>query len=96
MGEGIKPEDLSKIFNPLHTTKDMHMGLSLAIAHKIVEAHGGYMEIKSKVGEGASFFINLPLDYNPKQKEITQNKEVQKEGKKTYMGMGTNIVLSRE
>ncbi|MFH1288384.1 MAG: ATP-binding protein, partial [bacterium] len=78
------------------STKDMHIGLNLAIAHKIVEAHGGYMEIKSKVGEGTSFFVNLPLDYNPGQKEILQNKEAQKNGKKAYMGMGTNIVVSEE
>jgi len=61
-GEGIQPENLSKIFDPFFTTKaeGKGVGLGLAVSYGIIQAHGGDIEVKSKVGEGTSFTISLP------------------------------------
>jgi two-component system, NtrC family, sensor kinase len=63
-GEGIQPESLGKIFDPFFTTKaeGKGVGLGLAVSYGIIQAHGGDIEVKSKVGEGTSFIISLPLD----------------------------------
>jgi PAS domain S-box-containing protein len=62
-GCGISPEDLRKIFEPFFTTKAVGSGtgLGLHVAYKIVTAHGGKIEVKSKVGEGTEFSVRLPL-----------------------------------
>ena len=62
-GEGISPENLSKIFDPFFTTKSdgKGVGLGLAVSYGIVQTHGGDIEVKSKVGEGTTFTICLPL-----------------------------------
>ncbi|MBW1980550.1 MAG: PAS domain-containing protein [Deltaproteobacteria bacterium] len=59
-GPGIRTEELSKVFDPYFTTKTKGTGLGLAIVHKIVEAHGGNIKVKSEVGKGALFTIYLP------------------------------------
>jgi len=63
-GEGIPPENLAKIFDPFFTTKSdgKGVGLGLAVSYGIVEAHGGDIEVKSKVGEGTTFTVSLPLE----------------------------------
>ena len=60
-GHGIKKKDLKKIFEPFFTTKKGGTGLGLAIAKNIIEAHGGKIDVKSKVGAGTTFTIRLPL-----------------------------------
>src|ERR1035437_3687192 len=62
-GEGIAPENLAKIFHPFFTTKSegKGVGLGLAVSYGIIEAHGGEIEVKSKVGEGTTFTVSLPL-----------------------------------
>jgi two-component system sensor histidine kinase PilS (NtrC family) len=61
-GSGIAPENLDKIFDPFFTTKDSAggTGLGLAIAYRIVEDHGGAIEVESEAGRGSSFTIKLP------------------------------------
>ena len=63
-GEGILPENLAKIFHPFFTTKSegKGVGLGLAVSYGIIEAHGGDIEVKSKVGEGTTFTVSLPLE----------------------------------
>ena len=63
-GEGIAPENLARIFDPFFTTKPegKGVGLGLAVSYGIIQAHGGDIEVKSKVGEGATFTVSLPLD----------------------------------
>jgi len=59
-GFGISAEDLEQIFNPFHSTKTGGIGLGLAIAKRIVEAHKGYIEVKSRVEIGSAFTVTLP------------------------------------
>ena len=61
-GKGIPEEDLEKIFMPFFTTKETGTGLGLAVAHRVIEEHGGTIEVTSQVGRGTSFIITLPLD----------------------------------
>jgi signal transduction histidine kinase len=63
-GVGIKPEEVKRIFKPFFTTKHKGTGLGLAICHGIIERHGGTIEVQSKVGEGSTFTLSLPLE-NP-------------------------------
>ncbi len=59
-GKGIAKEDLSKIFDPYYTTKHQGTGLGLAMVLKIVEAHGGDIDIVSDKGEGSVITLVLP------------------------------------
>jgi two-component system sensor histidine kinase PilS (NtrC family) len=60
-GDGISREDLKSIFDPFFTTKERGTGLGLAIVHRIVEAHGGELSVRSEPGRGSSFRVALPL-----------------------------------
>jgi len=62
-GCGIPEENLRRIFDPFFTSKDVGKGtgLGLSVSHGIVEAHGGFIEVESKVGEGSTFRVFLPL-----------------------------------
>jgi two-component system sensor histidine kinase HydH len=59
-GTGIKPDALSRIFDPYFTTKPKGTGLGLAIVHKIMEAHNGQIKVRSILGQGSTFTILLP------------------------------------
>ena len=63
-GLGIFEEDLSAIFDPLFTTRQVGTGLGLPSCKNIVEKHGGTIEAKSRIGEGATFVIKLPKKLN--------------------------------
>lgn len=64
-GEGIPPDLLPRIFEPYVTTKAGGMGLGLAIARRIVEAHGGRVEVESQPGQGSRLRLVLPFDGPP-------------------------------
>ena len=62
-GSGIDPEVLPKIFKPFYSTKSRSggSGLGLPTTKKIIEAHGGAIEVQSEVGKGTKFTIRLPV-----------------------------------
>jgi signal transduction histidine kinase len=59
-GPGAPPSVQEKIFRPFFSTKEEGTGLGLSIAQRIVEEHGGSLDLKSKEGRGATFIIALP------------------------------------
>jgi two-component system sensor histidine kinase HydH len=61
-GRGIAPGDLNKIFDPYFTTKKKGTGLGLAIVYKIIEAHGGHIDVKSTLDQGTAFTISIPCN----------------------------------
>ncbi|MFQ5900418.1 MAG: ATP-binding protein [Thermodesulfobacteriota bacterium] len=62
-GSGIKAEDMDKVFDPFFTTKETGKGtgLGLAVSLGIIQAFGGEIEVRSKIGEGTTFEIFLPV-----------------------------------
>ena len=66
-GPGIDPEGLERMFEPFFTTKDGGTGLGLAMANKIVTAHGGSIEFRN-AERGAVFTIVLPVGSPAREK----------------------------
>lgn len=60
-GKGIPPEILPNIFRPFFTTKGHGTGLGLSLARRIVESHGGQIDVRSEVGRGTQFILRLPI-----------------------------------
>jgi two-component system sensor histidine kinase PilS (NtrC family) len=60
-GCGIAHEYLDKIFDPFFTTKTSGTGLGLAIVGRIIEDHGGIIDVESETGKGTKFRIRLPV-----------------------------------
>lgn len=59
-GVGISEEDLQRISRPFFTSKGRASGLGLSITKRIVEEHGGRLEVRSLVGEGSAFTLRFP------------------------------------
>jgi PAS domain S-box-containing protein len=59
-GCGMTEDVREKIFDPYFTTKSAGMGLGLTSVHSIVKRHGGYIDVRSKIGEGTVFTLFLP------------------------------------
>jgi len=67
-GVGIPEENLSKIFQPLFTTKAKGQGLGLPVCKRIMEAHGGKITVTSKLHVGSTFTVHIPF-----KKEVEQD-----------------------
>jgi PAS domain S-box-containing protein len=61
-GSGISPEDIGHIFEPYYTTKPAGSGIGLMIVQRIIQDHGGRMDVHSEPGVGTTFTVFLPLD----------------------------------
>jgi two-component system NtrC family sensor kinase len=63
-GQGIAPEHLSKIFDPFFTTKPVGKGtgLGLSVSYSIIKKHHGEIQLDSRVGEGTTFRVVLPIN----------------------------------
>ncbi len=63
-GTGIEPGAIDSLFDPFFTTKPVGKGtgLGLSISHEIIERHGGEIRVTSRLGEGSTFSVHLPID----------------------------------
>ncbi|MCK7468194.1 MAG: ATP-binding protein [Desulfosudis oleivorans] len=68
-GAGIEKMDLPKIYDPYFTSKPAGTGLGLAVVQKIMEAHGGRINVESTAGKGTKVFLYFPLSGHYKIKE---------------------------
>lgn len=64
-GQGMPPEVAARAFRPFFSTRPGGTGLGLPTARKIIEAHGGVIEVQSEVGRGTKFTIRLPRAPQP-------------------------------
>jgi PAS domain S-box-containing protein len=71
-GRGIPSQNLDKIFEPFYTTKPEGTGLGLSVVQRIIDDHGGTIDVKSKEGKGTTFFIKLPVGSIVNGKEVIQ------------------------
>jgi len=72
-GVGISESDLDRIFEPYFSTKETGVGLGLAITQRIIQDHGGRIEVTSRAGAGTEFRLFLPLAgpaETPKEREL--------------------------
>ena len=79
-GIGISPEIQERVFDAYFTTKESEvgMGLGLALAHQIITAHQGRIELKSQVGMGTVFQLHLPIESHvsdPSDKSVSHKEE---------------------
>lgn len=61
-GPGVKKSNQSKVFQPFFSTKEEGTGLGLSIAARIVDEHGGWLDLISEEGKGCTFVITLPVE----------------------------------
>ena len=59
-GPGIPPSNIGKVFDPFFSTRDDGTGLGLTIVHRIIDEHGGHIEVESGEG-GTTFRVSLPI-----------------------------------
>ncbi len=64
-GPGIPPEIIGRIFEPFVTTRATGTGLGLALTKRILDGHGGAIDVSSTPGKGATFTLRLPLAAEP-------------------------------
>jgi signal transduction histidine kinase len=64
-GQGISPENMKKLFQPLFTTKPKGVGLGLVVCRNLVEANGGRIGVESEQGVGTTFTVALPVGSDP-------------------------------
>ncbi len=86
-GPGIPAQIAERVFDPFFSTKKVGegTGMGLAVAHGIVRAHGGAIELKSLAGEGATFYIYLP--------ETDADVQVKQSHEKVVTGQGEFIIV---
>jgi signal transduction histidine kinase len=72
-GPGVPDEVQTRVFDPFFTTKEVGKGtgLGLSVAYALVHEHGGRITVRSAPGEGASFFVALPVSPRPSEPKAT-------------------------
>jgi len=60
-GKGIPKDNINKLFDPFFTTKESGSGLGLAVTYGIIQQHQGSIKANSKVGQGTTFTVVLPI-----------------------------------
>jgi two-component system NtrC family sensor kinase len=79
-GPGIPPENLTRVFDPFFTTKPAGKGtgLGLSICYGIVSEHKGKISAQSKLGDGATFIVELPINEYPEKEDGDEREPQQK------------------
>nr|WP_221184871.1 response regulator [Sphingomicrobium lutaoense] len=97
-GSGIPPAILGKIFEPFFTTKEIGKGtgLGLSTVYGIVKQSGGYIFADSKVGEGTSFVIYLPVHVVEEQDARTPAQVKAPDPESELWGSGTVLLVEDE
>ncbi len=98
-GCGIKPEVMSKIFEPYFTTKEQGKGtgLGLAVAYGIVKEYGGDIKVYSELGQGTSFNIYLPLsDESPETAEEEKHEQFEVGNERILLVDDEEVIVSLE
>jgi signal transduction histidine kinase len=74
-GVGIPNDIVQKLFSPLVTTKAQGMGFGLAICKRIVDAHGGKIDVRTTKDKGTTFTVTLPIEpkFNFEYEENSEN-----------------------
>ncbi len=67
-GQGINKEDLPRLFEPFYTTKATGTGLGLAVAYRIIQDHGGMIDVASTPGQGTVVTVQLPVAGKPESR----------------------------
>ena len=72
-GHGISEENMKKLFEPFFTTKDVGKGtgLGLSVSYGIIKEHGGEIKVKSRIDEGTTVTVIIPLEKKVKSAEST-------------------------
>jgi signal transduction histidine kinase len=79
-GKGIAAEDLPRIFEAYFTTKDHGSGLGLLFVYDVITDHGGKIQVESKINQGTTFEILLPLRRTNLQIDHTLNQRIKDSG----------------
>ncbi len=91
-GIGMDKKTITKIFEPFFTTKEKDnrkgTGIGLSTALRIIKEHNGFIDVKSRQGEGTSFFIYLPLQKKAvREGEKTGQQAIPEEIRKSFSGV---------
>jgi len=89
MGVGIPKDVLKQVFDPFFSTKQQGNGLGLATCYSIIQNHDGYIDVKSEVGKGSTFYIYLPASQNKQVLDSDEDLAVHK-------GDGSIIIMDDE
>jgi signal transduction histidine kinase/CheY-like chemotaxis protein len=94
-GVGMDKETTERVFDPFFTTKEMSRGtgLGLASVYGIIKGHGGYIEVASKKGQGATFSIYLPRSEREVQEALKTAKSFIQESKTVLLVDDEEIIL---
>ncbi len=90
-GVGISKEDRERIFEPFYTKKKMGnsgTGLGMAVVWGTVKDHGGYVDLKSREGEGATFTLYFPITRTKAEQQQQRKRSLQE-----YRGIGESILV---
>lgn len=88
-GIGIPKEKIARIFDPYWTTKHKRSGLGLTTAYSIIKKHNGYIELKSEMGAGTTFYVYLPAT----EKKVAIEQE---EAEELIKGEGRILLMDDE
>jgi len=89
-GIGIPEEYLQKIFDPFFTTKQEGSGLGLSTTYSIIKKHDGYIDVKSDIGKGTSFYIYIPAS----EQDVLESDDL--DFKSIKKGRGRILVMDDE